>query len=588
MSLLLVGCAGVAIAGPNRAVLYVDAWFVPNSIVMSSDIDARSRHFGCLMSDSKAEVSGVIMGYAHPAEGGRALALARAEVVRRRVQEQTGIEGGRIFIDGRVDEHERKAGSLRSSARAEVEVQAIFPMSGNFLVERPKRDCPAPPWPDLVHEWLRSPDRASAAVNYKRIAAQAPNKRAEALIAAYEKGRSDLLDGVLTRTEVAALTSVDRGLLVAAAIRRNDAAMLDRFIRLGAGPSKVLGDKALKIAVCGENSLLVDQLLAHGFGGPANTEDLLGAWRCAMRSSEDTMLSQLLSARATYPTGQFIDPPLFANPERVDRTERLVTSGVPGSTVDDQYRTAFHYFALDSQETVRRLIRLGVPVNPKSVQSFSCTQAALPVAASYAPVEVLATLLAAGANLTQETEAGSGPCSSAYRQTALSYALRCDHKAAADFLWDREPRNFMKNSDGHTHLHYLAYNGYETAEYVERLVAAGVPVDSQDAYGSTPLLIAVASRSDRVVEQLLKHGADPRQRLNEKARSRHGARGSNTLEEFATQIASQSRWSGEASGYCYIPRAKARLDSPERQLARRSAPARILALLQSAIKEGRP
>ncbi|OOG39861.1 ankyrin repeat domain-containing protein [Polaromonas sp. A23] len=585
-ALLFAGCTATAIAGPNRARLYLDVWFAPHSTVLTSEIDTRARHFACMTSGSKAEITGFIVGYAHPDEGGKALALARAEMVRRRLQDHIGIEV-QIFIEGKVDDQQRQQASLRSTARAEVEVQAIFPMSGNFVVERPGRACPAPPWPDLVHEWLASPDHATAAARYERIATQAPHKRAEALIAAYRKDRPDLLDLVLTRSEMTALTNVDRGQLLAAAVGRNDASRLERLVRLGSGPSRVSGD-VLKVAVCAENSALIARLLVHGFGGSANTSDLLGAWRCAMRSPSESALSQLLRARVSYPKGQFVDPPLFANPKRIDRIERLVAAGVPGGTVDDQYRTLFHYVALDSPETVSRLVRLGAPVNRKSVQSFLCTQPALPVAASYAPVDVMEALLAAGASLTHAAETTQGPCSSAYRRTVLSYALRCDHKSAVDFLWGREPVNFMQNSDGHTHLHELAYDGYEAARYVKSLVDAGVPVDSRDAYGSTPLLIAVANRSDRMVEELLKYGADPRQRLNDKGRRRYGGHDLDTLMEFAMQIAKNPQYSGAASGSCYIDKAKARLDSDERRLARQAAPAKIVALLQAAIKEGRP
>lgn len=586
--MLLATHGTVSIAGPNRAVLYIDAWFAPHSTALTSEFDARARYFACQTSGAKAEITGFIVGHAHPAEGGMALALVRAEIVRRRLQD-LGIAQGQLFLDGKVDEGERKSGSLRTSALVEIEVQAVFPMKQNFVVERPDRDCTPPAGSNAVHEWLESRDQVAATAGYKRISSQMPHKRAEALIAAYEKGRSDLLELVLTRNEVADLTSLDRGQLLAAAIRRSDASMLERLIRQGAGPSRVLGDNVLKVAVCAENAAIVRRLLVHGFGRPANTADLAGAWRCAMRSPNDAMLNQLLHGGGAYPKGQFVDPPLFANPGRLDRIERLVAAGVPGTTTDDQYRTAFHYVALNSPDVVRRLVRMGVPVNAKPLGRYGshCAQPALPVAVSYAPVSVVAALVAAGAKLESELETTAVSCRSAYRTTVLSSALRCDNKPVVDFLWGREPINFMQNSDGHTHLHDLAYNGYEAAEYVGPLVAAGVPVDSRDAYGSTPLLIAVANRSDRMVEQLLRYGADPRQLLNDKARSRHGGRDFGTLMEFALHVA-KSPNSGASSGFCHFGTGKNELDSTDRRAARRAAPTRIVDLLQAAAKEGRP
>ena len=62
-------------------------------------------------------------------------------------------------------------------------------------------------------------------------------------------------------------------------------------------------------------------------------------------------------------------------------------------------------------------------------------------------------------------------------------------------------------SDGATALHWAAY--LDDADTTARLLRAGASVDTPNNYGVTPLCACLRQRQRRVIDQLLKAGADP-------------------------------------------------------------------------------
>lgn len=130
------------------------------------------------------------------------------------------------------------------------------------------------------------------------------------------------------------------------------------------------------------------------------------------------------------------------------------------------------------------------PVNPNLALPDGRT--ALMIAARRADAELVAQLLAAGANVNASTANGG---------TVLMFAAIGGDAGITGLLLDAGARHDVKASLGWTALGLAAVKGH--AEVARTLLDAGADPDSRDAYGWTPLMRAVHQRHDRVVRLLL-------------------------------------------------------------------------------------
>ena len=90
--------------------------------------------------------------------------------------------------------------------------------------------------------------------------------------------------------------------------------------------------------------------------------------------------------------------------------------------------------------------------------------------------------------------------------TALHWAAKSGHKAAASLLIHNEASADSKDNHHRTPLSLAAGNGREAV--VKLLLEKGADVESRDGYGWTPLWRAAENGHEAVVKLLLEKGAD--------------------------------------------------------------------------------
>jgi hypothetical protein len=121
-------------------------------------------------------------------------------------------------------------------------------------------------------------------------------------------------------------------------------------------------------------------------------------------------------------------------------------------------------------------------------------------AARKGDVERLKAALAAGAPVDAMDPS--------FGQTALIRAAMFGQPAAVSALLDAGARPEVAAApDGRRALHWAALVG--STEAIAALTGAGAEIDCPDAYGETPLGIAVEAGAPTAVEALLRAGADP-------------------------------------------------------------------------------
>lgn len=122
------------------------------------------------------------------------------------------------------------------------------------------------------------------------------------------------------------------------------------------------------------------------------------------------------------------------------------------------------------------------------------------LAADTSNKEAIAILLEAGADIEQR---------GAFGETALMLAASVSNNHSDDsmlFLLEKGADVRATDQDGWGPLHWIANMGRSKKSTMERLLAAGVPIDGKDNQGATPLLLA--SRTGDSVKTLLSFGAD--------------------------------------------------------------------------------
>jgi ankyrin repeat protein len=146
-------------------------------------------------------------------------------------------------------------------------------------------------------------------------------------------------------------------------------------------------------------------------------------------------------------------------------------------------------------ETVRLLLQRGADVNGSQGDGMT----ALHWAAERGDVDMVETLLFAGANTISTTRNGS--------YTALHLAARAGNADVMVALLDAEANAEARSSSGATPLHFAARAA--SSQAVRVLLDEGVEIDSREsAYEQTPLMWAAAFDHVEVVRLLLERGAD--------------------------------------------------------------------------------
>jgi len=103
---------------------------------------------------------------------------------------------------------------------------------------------------------------------------------------------------------------------------------------------------------------------------------------------------------------------------------------------------------------------------------------------------------------------GRSPVLAATPDSTLVAAVKAgDHEAISALLKTRGVDVNAAQVDGTTALHWAAHGG--DLDTVNRLIAAGAKVQAVNRYGITPLWLAAEDGHGRVVEALLRAGADP-------------------------------------------------------------------------------
>jgi ankyrin repeat protein len=94
-----------------------------------------------------------------------------------------------------------------------------------------------------------------------------------------------------------------------------------------------------------------------------------------------------------------------------------------------------------------------------------------------------------------------------YGNNALACAIMRNETAVAEELLSADVVDVNQcNHDGNNTLWFACFR--ENLELIDRLMAAGVQLDHQNAAGATCLMYSASASKTAVVEALLKHGAN--------------------------------------------------------------------------------
>lgn len=116
-------------------------------------------------------------------------------------------------------------------------------------------------------------------------------------------------------------------------------------------------------------------------------------------------------------------------------------------------------------------------------------------------LDMVQLLVDGGSPVNQRDKGGATP---------LSLACQCGHRAVALHLLSQGADASCANLSGNTPLHHACVAAPHDVELVDRLLAAGAPVNKTNSQGMTALSCAVLSRaSPAVVWTLVRQGADP-------------------------------------------------------------------------------
>ena len=97
-------------------------------------------------------------------------------------------------------------------------------------------------------------------------------------------------------------------------------------------------------------------------------------------------------------------------------------------------------------------------------------------------------------------------------RTALQVAIRYGHASLTALLVKSGAGLGTADKDGWLAMHHAAANGDLVA--VEVLISAGAQVDAMDPYRYRPLHLAAREGHEEICLLLLRHGADPRARID--------------------------------------------------------------------------
>ncbi|MBN2642650.1 MAG: ankyrin repeat domain-containing protein [Victivallales bacterium] len=147
-----------------------------------------------------------------------------------------------------------------------------------------------------------------------------------------------------------------------------------------------------------------------------------------------------------------------------------------------------------------KAIKYAINIKPSSIKTKNSQKwTVLSFLCRYMESQEIAELLIDyGADLDHQIKNGLTP---------LMLAVSSRNKPVVDVLLKHCANITAENRQGWTLLHYVAKAG-GNHKLCEVLINKGIPVDSRNKYGATPLMFAILNRNKQEVSVLLKHGAD--------------------------------------------------------------------------------
>lgn len=253
-------------------------------------------------------------------------------------------------------------------------------------------------------------------------------------------------------------------------------------------------------ATYGGHTDLVELLLKHHADKTAVSADGLNALFYAIDYRYADIIDVLLAAgadanAATSPQFQDGHSPLMRAAMRnaAPIASQLMAGGAHVEQRDAQGRTALFYAAeYNALDVLAVLQRARVDVKARDSRGDTALQAM----AEKGPAAIARQLLAMGVDATADNKAGD---------TALIIAARAGNTDVAQLLAEKSD----KAARG-TALFAAVEGG--ALPTVTTLLQLGVPVDSRDRNGATPLMIAARHSHAHLVDYLLQRGANPKLR----------------------------------------------------------------------------
>ncbi|XP_055543760.1 serine/threonine-protein phosphatase 6 regulatory ankyrin repeat subunit B-like [Wyeomyia smithii] len=349
-----------------------------------------------------------------------------------------------------------------------------------------------------------------------------------ALMVASKFGHSDAVDALLERYNNINATNSEGWTALHCAAVKGKIEIIEKLLKAGAKVHVTTknGDTALMVASKFGHSDAVDALLERYNNINATNSEGWTALHCAAVKGKIEIIEKLLKAGAkVHVTTKNGDTALMVASKfgHSDAVDALLERYNNINATNSEGWTALHYAAVKGKiEIIEKLLKAGAKVHVttkngnaavltaseflyrkvadvtlervRSIYATNFTKwTALHCAAKGGEVEIIKTLLTAGAYVDATTEIGN---------TALMIASDFGHSDAVAALLERDKKIDAANLTKWTALHYAAREG--NVNIIEKLLAAGAKVDVTTENGDTALMVASGFGRFNAVVTLLK------------------------------------------------------------------------------------